>query len=145
MQTGEQIAACAETWINVPFRWQGCVRAGCDCKGLAAGIAKELGRPEANSLEALAGDYGGKVPVRRLREGLQRLFDQVAPSDRLPGDLLLCKLGGAAQHLAIYCPTEGKPNRAIEAMPSGPGKVRPAHWPLHRIDSVWRWREANGA
>ncbi len=143
MQTGEQIAACAETWINVPFKDQGTVRAGCDCKGLAAGVGLECGRPEAASLEALAGDYDlrKRVDVRRLKTGLARLFDNVPKEDRQPGDLLLCKMGGAAQHLAIYCPTEKRLNRAIEAMPSGPGKVRPADWSLHRIDSVWRWRD----
>lgn len=141
LSLGEQVAAQAELWIDVPFRWQGTVRAGCDCKGLVAGVARELCRPEADSLEALAGDYGGKVPTGRLRAGLERLFDRVAPADRRAGDVLLCWIGGAAQHLAIFCPREGKPNRAIEAMPHAPGRVRPSQWPLHRIDSVWRWRE----
>ena len=137
----DSVAAKAEEWLDVPFAWQGSVRAGCDCKGLLAGVARELGRPEADSLEALAGDYGARVPTQRLRAGLERLFDRVAPEARKPGDVLLCKLGGAAQHLAIYCPTDTRPNRAIEAMPSGPGRVRPGQWPLWRIDSVWRWRE----
>lgn len=135
---GLEVAAKAEKWVGVPFRWQGAVRAGCDCKGLCAGIARELGRPEADSVEALAGDYAGKVDVRRLKAGLARLFDQV--TERQPGDLLLLKMGGAAQHLAICAPKDGKPNRVIEAMPHGPGKVRPAHWPAHRVDSIWRWR-----
>ncbi len=138
---GLAVAAQAEEWIDIPFRWQGAVRAGCDCKGLVAGVARELNRPEADSVEALAGDYGGKVDARRLKAGLARLFVQVPKELRQPGDLLLCKYAGAAQHLAIFTPTDKRPNRAIEAMPSGPGKVRPADWSLHRIDSVWRWRD----
>lgn len=135
---GDQVAAKAEEWIDVPFRWQGTVRAGCDCKGLAAGIARELGRPEADSLEALAGDYGGKVPTKRLKAGLQRLFDQV--SERQPGDLLLVRMGGIPQHLAICAPRPGKPTRVIEALCRGPMKVRPSRWPDSAVDSIWRWR-----
>jgi cell wall-associated NlpC family hydrolase len=131
------IAACAETWIGTPFHWQGRVRAGCDCKGLIAGIAAELGRPEAQSLEALAGDYGGKVDTGRLRAGLARLFDRV--TERQAGDVLLLRLAGAPQHLAIAAPTEKEPLRIIEAMPSvrqvRPGRAGPA-----RVDSIWRWR-----
>ena len=133
---GDQIAAQAEQWIDVPFVWQGRVRAGCDCKGLVAGVFAELDRPEAQSVAALTGDYGDRVPTARLRAGLAELFDEVI--DRRPGDLLLCVLKGAAQHMAIAAPTELRPDRAIEAMPSGPGRVRPALWPDHRIDSIWR-------
>lgn len=136
---GAQVAALAEEWLDVPFRWQGTVRAGCDCKGLIAGIARELDRPEADSVEALAGDYGGKVDVRRLKAGLARLFDQA--QDRQPGDVLLLRLGGMAQHLAIYTPTEANPDRIIEAMPTGPKRVRPGRAGEGRIDSIWRWRE----
>lgn len=136
---GYDVAAKAEEWIDVPFHWQGTVRAGCDCKGLVAGIARELGRPEADSVEALAGDYGGKVDVVRLKAGLARLFDRV--TERQPGDVLLLRMGGVAQHLAIYAPKDGAPDRIIEAMPSGPGRVRPARATPGRIDSIWRWRD----
>lgn len=138
---GERVAAQAEEWIGTPFHWQGAVRAGCDCKGLIAGIARELGRPEADSTELFAADYNTKVQVGRLRAGLEAMFDRIPVDERQAGDVLLCVHGGVPQHLAIYCPKEGKPNRAIEAMPSGPGKVRPGQWPSHRIDSVWRWRD----
>lgn len=133
---GEAIAAQAETWIGVPFVWQGRVRAGCDCKGLVAGVFAELDRPEAQSVAALAGDYGDRVPTARLRAGLAELFDEVI--DRRPGDLLLCKLKGAAQHIALAAPTALRPDRAIEAMPSGPGCVRPALWPNHRVVAIYR-------
>lgn len=137
------IAAQAETWLDVPFRWQGTVRAGVDCKGLIAGIARECGRPEADSVEALSGDYGGKVDPARLKAGLARLFEQVSEPE--PGDVLLLRMGGAAQHLAIYAPTEAKPDRIIEAMPTGPGRVRPGRASRGRIDSIWRWRNLNDA
>lgn len=131
------IAQEAETWIDTPFVWQGRVKGvGCDCKGLIAGVARCCGRPEADSLELLAGDYGIKVDVRRLRAGLANLFDQVDAAE--PGDILLIKIGGVAQHLAIFAPTAESPLRIIEAMPSGPGRVRPSR--ARNIDSIWRWR-----
>jgi len=132
------IASCAETWIGVPFKWQGRVRAGCDCKGLVAGVARECGRPEADSLEAIAGDYGRVIDERRLRDGLGRLLDRV--TDRQPGDVLLVKYGGKAQHLAIAAPMPGKPSRVIEAMATGPMMVRPFRRSDAEIDSIWRWR-----
>lgn len=139
---GHAIAAEAETWIDTPFKWQGrCKGAGADCKGLVAGVAAECGRAEAGAVEALTGDYGPVVDPSRLKAGMARLFDRV--TDRQPGDVLLCRLGGKAQHLAICAPKDGKPNRVIEAMPHL--RVRPAHWPAHRVDSIWRWREAHAA
>lgn len=139
---GTVFAAQAETWRDVPFAWQGRVRAGADCKGVIAGCAAELGYPEAESLLALAGDYGEKTPTARLRAGLATLFDLA--DDRQPGDVLLVRLFGAAQHLVIAAPTPGKPWRAIEAMPviagRGTGLVRPAVWEPGLVDSIWRWR-----
>lgn len=132
------IAECAESWIGVPFKWQGRVRAGCDCKGLVAGVAAECGRPEAASLEALAGDYDAIVDERRLRMGLARLFDRV--TERQPGDVLLVRYGGKAQHLAIAAPRPGKPTRVIEAMATGPMAVRPFRRADAEVDSIWRWR-----
>ena len=137
--TGALIAAEAENWIDVPFRWQGRVKAGCDCKGLIAGVAKACGRTEGDSVHALAGDYHKGVDVARLKAGLAELFDQV--TERQAGDILLVRMGGKAQHLAIFAPTQAKPDRVIEAMPTGPARVRPGRASLGRIDSIWRWRE----
>ena len=154
MSMGVLIAQQAELWIDVPFQWQGRVRAGCDCKGLIAGVFAELGLAEADSVEALAGDYGDRVPVARLKAGLADLFDPAterqaalrqAQGDRfddgrMPGDILLCRMMGAAQHLAIAAPLPGLPWRAIEALPSGPARVRPATRTPVRVDSIWRLR-----
>lgn len=146
MTNGERIAAEAEAWIDTPFRWQARVKGrGCDCKGLIAGVAAACGRPEADSVEALAGDYSDSRPVdvRRLKEGLARLFDQVPTADREAGDVLLIRYRGRAQHLAIAAPREGRSSRVIEALVDL-GKVRPFRRADAEIDSVWRWREEGG-
>lgn len=138
---GQQIAAEAETWIGTPFHWQGRVKgAGVDCKGLLAGVAAACGRSEADSLEALAGDYGDSkpVPVARLKEGLARLFDRAW--ERQPGDVLLCFVHGKAQHLAIAAPIEGQLSRTIQAMQVGPQQVLAIRVPQGSVDSIWRWR-----
>ena len=139
---GVMVAAQAELWIDVPFAWQGRVRAGCDCKGLVAGIAAELGFAEGASLAALAGDYGPRVDIGRLKTGLHELFDRAI--ERSPGDLLLCRWGGGPQHLAIAAPMPDQPERVIEAMPGGPARVRPGRVSAGRVDSIWRWRESLG-
>jgi hypothetical protein len=61
-------------------------------------------------------------------------------TDRQPGDVLLIKYGGKAQHLAIAAPMPGKPSRVIEAMATGPMMVRPFRRSDAEIDSIWRWR-----
>lgn len=138
MKGRPEIAAAARGWIGTPFRWQGAARGvGCDCKGLVAGVARECGRPEADSVEALCGDYGAIVPTARLRVGLARLFDRAA--DIQAGDVLLLNMGGRAQHLAIAAGG----GAMIHCYPHGPkARVLEAALPMAKLDSVWRWREA---
>lgn len=133
------VAEQAELWIGTPFRWQAQLRGiGCDCKGLVAGVARELGLPEANSVEAIAANYERRVPTNALRAGLARLFDRV--DERQAGDVLLIRVSGVAQHLAIAAPRDGAPSRVIEAMCRGPQCVRPYRRSADEIDSIWRWR-----
>lgn len=137
---GEAIAAEAETWIGTPFKWQQRAKGiGCDCKGLIAGVATACGRPEGNSLEALAGDYRNRVDPLRLRRGLIRLFDRVA--EPCAGDILLLRDQGIAQHLAIHAPQPTRPMRAIQAIHTKPKQVVATGIPRDMVDSVWRWRE----
>jgi cell wall-associated NlpC family hydrolase len=137
------IADIALTWVGTPFKWQGRVRAGCDCKGLVAGVAKEAGRPEADSVQALAGDYRGGVDEKRLNAGLESLFDRA--DDVQAGDILLLKIGGKAQHLAIATKAEnGRAKRMVHCYHTGPQKVIDV--PVGTITqsaivAVYRWRE----
>lgn len=140
MSVGEQVAAEARKWEGTPAVWLGRVKGvGCDCKGLVAGVASILERPEARSIEALCTDYRGG-DERRLIEGLRRLFDPVAAA--VIGDVLLMRVGGRAQHLAIVGRVVGGvPVRIVHVHP-GLRCVRET--PLRRdpgvIHSLWRWR-----
>lgn len=136
---GQQIAAEAETWIGTPFKWQGRVKAGCDCKGLIAGVAEACGRAEGQSLQALAGNYDIRVDSMKLLFGLRELFDQV--TDIQAGDVLAILIGGKVQHLAIAAPTEKAQSRTIQAFHTGPRKVVAVRQPRATVHSIWRWRD----
>lgn len=137
MTVGEAVVVEARGWIDTPFEpQQSCRGAGCDCKGLIVGVARECGLPAADSTYAAMADYR-RVDSDLLRRGLEETMDLVAVAE--PGDILLILLAGKPQHMAIYC---GE-NRMIHTMWSGPSRVRET--PMGRslwgqVDSIWRWR-----
>lgn len=138
---GALVAAEALDWIDTPFRWgQSQKGVGCDCKGLVAGVARELGRPEAASFYAALADYrvDRPVPALVLLEGMSALFDLVDGME--PGDVLLLKHGGRPGHLAIHVGN----GRVVHAYPAHHARVRERDLEVlfHKFElhSVWRWR-----
>jgi hypothetical protein len=138
------VAAEVQKWKGTPFHPQACSRGhGVDCKMLPAGVARDLGFPEAQSFYALTTDYRltrrNGLPYRTLIEGMAALFDQV--DDIRPGDLLLLKIHGQPAHLAIASRTEGRAWHAqIEPNPyvkEASIRALTKMFPLH---SIWRWR-----
>lgn len=145
MTVGERVAAEALTWEGTPFRWQASVKhVGADCKGMVAGVARELGLPEAASLYARKADYRrGMVDSVLLVEGLAALFDRVPAGGPLgPGDVLaLCLAGVKPDHLAIVVDGE----TAMVAIAPSLKVMRRSLRVLLRarmLHSAWRWREA---
>lgn len=140
----EAIVREARAWIGTPFVWgQSQKGIGCDCKGLIQGVARELGLPEADTFYATFSQYrpDKPVPVSLLKEGMAAVFD--AAESPKPGDVLLLKVNGKAQHLAIYCG-----ETAIHAQGGGAKEwVKEtrlaALTKMCPIDSVWRWRDGN--
>lgn len=145
---GKSVVTAARSWVGTPFHWQQSVRGkGCDCKGLIAGVARDLGRAEAASRFAAMGDYRpGKVPLLALAQGLRELFDRVWTVE--PGDILQLHVGGAPQHLAIVSETiDGRPIRMIHCYSKGPARVIEVpmgHVWRDAIASIWRWRAEAG-
>jgi hypothetical protein len=145
MTRGDLVAQEAELWDRTPFHPQQAVRGkGVDCKMLPAGIARDLGFPEAQSIYALTTNYdltrSNGLPTRYFLEGMAALFDRV--EDIQPGDLLLLKIRGNPAHLAIASRNEG---RAWHAQIAPNPYVKEASlramlkmFPLH---SIWRWRD----
>lgn len=161
MTKNELVAAEVETWNRTPFHPQQAVRGrGVDCKMLPAGIARDLGFPEAQSFYALTTGYSlnkrNGLPHRLLLEGLSALFDQVPVTQEgdgrglrligaVPGDILLLKVQALSyrpSHLAIVSRRDGhawhaqiEPNDFVkEASLRSLLKKCPLH-------SVWRWRD----
>lgn len=136
----DRLIAEAKTWEGTPFAWQQATKGrGCDCKGLIAGIARELSLPESQSAEALmVGDYKGRVPCRELKRGLERLFDKV--DEPQPGDVLLMRFKGKAQHLGMYL-GEGRIIHCHQRMRNPCVRIEPVRW--GDVSSVWSWREGN--
>lgn len=152
---GARVVARAMDWVDTPFEpQQSCRGAGCDCKGLIVGVARECGLPAAHSPFALINDYQ-RVDSGLLRRGLEATMDLVAQrrpglflgdADALPGDLLLIDLKDERgrmkpQHLAIYA----RENRMIHTL-FYPGlqqvrcdRIGSAWW--SRVGSIWRWRD----
>lgn len=134
----DAIVAEARRWIGTPFRWQQAAKGqGCDCKGLVAGIARAVGRPEGASVYALmTAQYRRAVDPALLQRGLDELFDRVDAME--PGDVLLMRVAGKAQHLGIYVGG----GRMIHTYAKGPRQVMEVplnpEWP---IVAIYRWRD----
>lgn len=136
-----QIVAEARSWLGTPFHWQASLKGvGCDCKGLVAGVARELDLPEARSLYASMASYGEAVPVGLLRKGLSETL--VGVDEPEPGDVLLLRAGGKAQHLGIFtgedvihCWGRGQAG-LVRCVVAHPARVAFRAWPL---DSAWRF------
>ena len=143
--TSADVVAEARSWIGTPFHWQASLKGvGCDCKGFVAGVARELGLPEASGLYANISDYGAVVPVHLLRQGLAATLTRA--TEMQPGDVLLMNAGGKPQHLGIFtgeavlhCWGRGEPrNRSVLPHPT---RVAMKAWP---VDSIWRFGSLDG-
>lgn len=144
---GAAVAAEALAWINTPTVWNQSTKGrGTDCKGLLAGVARELELEEASSIYALEVSYreGRPVPVTRLKQGLRELFDVHPAGEPLrDGTVLLLKVGKPlrAQHLAIV--VEGG-TRAVHADGWTSKKVKSRDLALLLracpLDSAFTWR-----
>lgn len=128
-------------WIDTPFKWGQSVKGrGCDCKGLIAGVARELGRSEGDSVYARLANYRADrpVPSDTMMEAMAALFDRTEAME--PGDVLVMNHAGRPSHMAIFVGN----GRAVHAYPGIGAKVRSRQlavlfhkFPLH---SIWRWR-----
>lgn len=144
------IAAEALDWIGTPFVWgQSQKGVGCDCKGLVAGVARALGRPEADSVYAVFASYrvDRPVPGMLLIEGFEALFDRVPMGAGMePGDLLLLRYGRPPVnigHMAIFAGN----GRAVHSSVGSRVKSRELRVLFHDcpLHSVWRWRRLTDA
>jgi NlpC/P60 family putative phage cell wall peptidase len=135
--------AAARGWIGTPVRWEASLKGvGTDCRGLVAGVARELGWPEGDQLEARLGGYSRRIDEAALLAGLDRLFDRVVQAQA--GDVLAFRIKGKVQHLAIHAGSYRHGERMVHAYMTPPAQVVEvslvSFW-QRRLAGAWRWRE----
>ncbi|MBS7669326.1 NlpC/P60 family protein [Croceicoccus gelatinilyticus] len=136
--SGHTIIEAARGWIGTPFAWgQSAKGVGCDCKGLVAGVARELDLPGAGSFEANFAGYGARVRPDVLKAGMVAVFDRAR--DVREGAVLLLKVAGRTQHLAIYA-GQGRMIHCYSAGPMRVIEVPMGHVWARAVDSIWNWR-----
>jgi cell wall-associated NlpC family hydrolase len=144
---GALVADEALEWVGTPFHPQASAKhAGCDCKGLVWGVARELKFPEADSFYAtfIGYDLGRSngIPNALLREGMAQLFD--SSDDAWPGDVLLLAQRGKPCHLAIVSRELNGRMRAVHAQIASRAWVKETRLEAlltkYQLDSIWRWR-----
>lgn len=131
------VAIAAREWVGTPFHWEASVKGvGTDCRGLLTGVARDCGRPEAETVEANLVGYSRRIDSAALIAGLDRLF--VRKEGPGPGDVLAFRIRDKVQHLGI-CTGDRfvhayslQPRQVIETPLSG-------LW-LNRLAGVWAWR-----
>lgn len=141
---GGRIVAEAMSWIGTPFHPQASVKGvGCDCKGLVAGVAREIGLAEGDSWQAGLADYDiQRVPVQLLSRGLSEIFDAVT-GEWQPGDVLLLTISGREQHLAIYAGVGPQGPEMIHCWSRGLKQVvRCPIGSFWKVSAVYRWQKA---
>ena len=135
--TRDDLVAEARRWLGTPFRWQASVRGvGCDCKGLLAGIARELHMPEARSLAAMAHSYPHNFNPDELLTGLRETLRET--DNPKAGDVIAIEIGTVPgpRHLGILTGD----GRMIHCYGNGPSQVISAPVGRHRkVHSFWTW------
>ena len=129
------IVACARQLIGVRFAPQGRSVSGLDCLGLLLATATRAGlrfeqKPVA-SLDVVS--YGMRPDTALLQAKLDHFLMPIPPVKIEPADILLLRIGGLPQHLAIVSdyPMAGEFGMIHAYAPAR--KVVE-----HRYDAAWR-------
>ncbi len=134
MTTRGDVVTEARSWIGTRWLHQAALKGvGCDCIGLVAGVARELGIAEAALFFAdPAMRSYGRAPEPRLIAACDALLDPIDFGHAEPGDVLVLKFEAEPQHFGILSGID--PPYMIHALANA-RKVTE-----HRIDKVWRSR-----
>ena len=131
MITREAIVAEARSWIGTRWLHQASLKGkGCDCIGLVAGVARNVGIPEALQFQRdiRYQGYGRTPDSRLLREAVSKYLEPT--EDPQPGDVILMRFDAEPQHFGIL----SKRDYMIHALALA-RKVAE-----HRIDDAWASR-----
>jgi NlpC/P60 family putative phage cell wall peptidase len=133
-----KIVAEARQWIGTRWGHQKMIKGvQCDCAGMIRG-----------TLEAVVGlkyddiwDYGHRPDAPTLISILNKYFIWIPAAEAAPGDIMLFKIDGNPQHLAIRTD-----KGIIHAYAAGPKRVEEVSFAppwTERLVGVWRISEKN--
>ena len=106
MITRQQIIDEALTWVGTPYQHQAmCKGYGVDCAMLAAGVSKQLGLLTVDDLKNIPPyprDWHMHQDFPMLTDSMKAIgCIQKNIEDRLPGDIVVFKIGRVPSHLGI--------------------------------------------
>jgi NlpC/P60 family putative phage cell wall peptidase len=99
-----QIVAEARAWIGTPYRHQASLKGiGCDCLGLVRGVWRALLGEEPQAAPPYSRDWAEASGAETLAQAARVHLIEIAPSQFLPGDVLLFRYRERypAKHAAI--------------------------------------------
>lgn len=140
----DAVVAAARGWLGTRFHHQGRLkktaahRGGVDCLGLLIGMAEELDLRLADGTPAARldrTDYGHYPDTEALRAQLLKALSPIPAGGIVPGNILLLRIDGFPQHLAV-----------VSGLKGGLGVIH-AYAPAravveHVLDDSWRQRIA---
>jgi NlpC/P60 family putative phage cell wall peptidase len=100
----ELVIATARSWLGTPYHDQASLRGvGCDCLGLARGVWREVVGAESFAIPPYSRDWGETGPHEVLAERARRMMSEIAPTDAVPGALILFRMAprAIAKHVGI--------------------------------------------
>lgn len=112
LQTRAAVLACAESWVETPYRHQSSVKhVGTDCLGLIRGIWRELYGEEPEIPPAYTPDWAEETGEETLQDAANRWLTPIRKPK--PGDVLLFRMAPDApcKHISILY----RPDRILHA------------------------------
>lgn len=128
----------ARKLLGVPYAHRGISKRGVDCIGFVA-----LSLQNAGAMVPEFPAYGMWAQTGQITTTLHNYAIEVQPEQLEPGDIMLFKIGGVEQHLALFC--EGGNMIHVLAMAGGnrgnvvEHAITVSWW--ERLVSCWRWKE----
>jgi NlpC/P60 family putative phage cell wall peptidase len=135
------IVVSAREWLGTPFIWEASLKGkGCDCRGFLTGVARDCGRPEADTIEANLVGYSRRIDETALLAGLDHVFDRRDEIEPQAGDVLAFRIQRKIQHLGLYA-GDGRMIHAYSGNPSQVIEATLGNFWRNRLAGVWAWRD----